>query len=521
MSERDGIDGASRRESVKSPPCFENARFIIWKGVYVTMASHSKSRRSFLTQAGGIGASLFVGALLSACSGGSASPTAAPTTAAAPAKAASSAAPAAAPTQQPAPAAAQASTQGKVELVAWAHWDQGIQWIIDAMKNYNFSNPNITIKKVVYPIQEVHAKMLAACVSGIGQPDIMRVEQGYMSTFLQGQPCFVDIKPLIGNKIKDVVVGSALDYWTWKGHVYGIGDEMNACAYAYRKTFLDEAKIQMPFNTWDDVRKQGLALKAAKPNTSIISWHDQNDGDFQTLLFAAGGLMFDSNGDFGGDNDIGRQILTMMHDMIHKDKTAVAAPVTGSQTWSSPIYWEVFRKDEVGTVAGPPWHIANLGQQTQIGPTQSGQWVIQKLPSGFGTNIPTATQGGTSMSIPGGSKYQDQAWSIIDFCNLTKAVLEDHNQRGILPTYIPALQDPSVQKKWDYYGGENTGALYLELSKEMPHIYQSPWAPQIHTAFQNDVITPYLQNANASASDLNNAFAKLKTDIARIKTQTQ
>lgn len=484
----------------------------------------SLSRRGLLRLAAGSAVGLAGSALLAACSSGSA-PAAAPTTGAAPAAAPTNTAAAqsqAQPTTQPAPQAAQSSTQGKIELVAWAHWDQGIQWIVDAMKDYNYSGPAVSIKKVVYPYDEVHAKMLAACVSGVGEPDIMRIEQGQMSKFLNGQPCFVDIKPLIGNKIKDIVVGSALDYWTWKGHVYGIGDEMNGCAYAFRKTFLDQNKVDTSkLDTWDNIRQQGLALASAKPGTAIISWHDQSDGDFQTLLFAAGGMMFDANGDFGGDNDIGRQILTMMHDMLHKDKIAIAAPVTGSQLWSSPVYWEAFRKDQVATVVGPPWHIGNLGQQTSIGPTQSGQWYIQKLPTGFGANKPTATQGGTSMSIPTGSKYQDQAWAVIDFANLTNAVLEDHNQRGILPTYIPALQDPSVQKKWDYYGGENTGALYLELAKAMPQIYQSPWAPQIHTAFQNDVITPYLQNANATASDLNTMFAKLKTDIATAKSQTQ
>jgi ABC-type glycerol-3-phosphate transport system substrate-binding protein len=170
-------------------------------------------------------------------------------------------------------------------------------------------------------------------------------------------------------------------------------------------------------------------------------------------------------------------------------------------------------------VVGPPWHIGNLGQDTQIGPSQSGQWQIQKLPTGFGANKPTATQGGTSMSIPTGSKHQDEAWSVIDFCNLTKAVLEDHNQRGILPTYIPALKDPSISKAWDYYGGQKTGELYLELSKDMPRIYQSPWAPQIHTAFQNIVLTPFLQNPNAGDKELNDSFAKLKTEIDRIKTQ--
>ncbi|HEX5414173.1 MAG TPA: extracellular solute-binding protein [Chloroflexota bacterium] len=492
------------------------------------MASTRRSRRFFLGQVGGVGATLVVGALLSACSGSSApaSPTAAAatssgTTSAAAPTATTAATTAASTAAQPAATAAP-SSKGKVELVAWAHWDQGIQWIIDAMKDYKFTDSNITIKKVVYPYDEVHAKMLAACVSGVGQPDIMRIEQGQMSKFLQGQPCFVDIKPLIGNKLNDVVQGSALGYWSWKGKVYGIGDEMNACAYAFRKAFLDQNKVDSTkLDSWDNIKAAGAALKEAKPGTSIIAWHDQSDGDFQTLLFGGGGQMFDENGEFGGDTDLGRKILTMMHDMLHKDKIAMAAPVTGSQTWSSPVYWEAFRKDQVATVIGPPWHIGNLGQDTAIGPTQSGQWYIQKLPTGFGANKPTATQGGTSMSIPTGSKYHDEAWSVIDFCNLTLAVLEDHNQRGILPTYIPALQDPSVQKKWDYYGGENTGALYLELAKEMPPIYQSPWAPQIHTAFQNDVITPYLQNPNATDADLNNMFAKLKTDIDKAKTQVQ
>jgi len=495
------------------------------------------SRRRLLGAGGGIAAGLFASALVAACSGGApAAPTAAPAAPAQPATPttapqsaaaaptpttaaqAAAAAPTVAPTAKPAPQAAVSSTKGPVELVAWAHWDQGIQWLIDAMKHNNFPDSNITIKKVVYPYDEVHAKMLAACVSGVGEPDIMRVEQGQMSKFLRGAPCFVDIKPLIGDKIKDIVLGSAVDYWSWEGKIYGIGDELNVCALALRKTFLDAAKVETTFDTWDGVRQQGLALKAAKPTTAIVSWHDQSDGDFQMLLNAAGQLMFDQNGDFGGDTDIGHSII-LMHDMIHKDKTAVAAPVTGNQTWSSPVYWEAFRKDEIATVVGPPWHIGNLGQQTAIGPTQSGQWYIQRMPAGFGANKKTATDGGTSCSIPTGSKYHDEAWSVIDFCNLTNAVLEDFNQRGIMVTYIPALNDPSVQKPWPFYGGESIGKTYADLATDMPRIYQSPWAAQIHTAFQNDVITPILQNPNAGEKDITDAFAKLKPEIARIKTQ--
>lgn len=491
------------------------------------------SRRSLLGTVGGIAASFVASGFIAACSSSPASPTAAPaapTTAPATAagaaaqptatqSTAASSAPTVAPTQQPAPQAAQSTAKQAVQLVAWAHWDQGIQVFIDAMKDYNFPDTSITIKKVVYPIKDVHAKMLAACVSGVGEPDMMRIEQGYMSQFLHGSPCFVDITPNIGNKIRDLVLGSAVDYWSWQGKIYGVGDELNACALAVRKSFLDKAKVATSFETWDDLVKQGLALKETDPNTSIISWHDQSDGDFQMLLDAAGGEMFDQNGDFGGMNDLGKSILMFMHDMLWKSKTAVAAPVSGSQTWSSPIYWESFRKDEIATVLGPPWHIGGLGQTTSIGPTQSGQWYIQAMPKGFGANKPTATDGGTSASIPLGSKNRDQTWSVIDFVFLTKAVLEDFKQRGVMVSYIPAMQDPAIQQAQPYYGGENTGKLYLDLSNSMPRIYPSPWAAQIHTAFQNIIITPYLQNQNAGPKDIDDGFAKLKDEIARVKAQ--
>src|SRR5947209_5362393 len=104
-----------------------------------------------------------------------------------------------------------------VVLEVWAHWDQGVDWMTNAMKNFNFPNTNITIKKVVYPIAEVHAKMLAAVSSGQGVPDIMRIEQGRFSPFIKGQTVgLLDLTDKIAPKKNDIIPGSAVDYWSWK-----------------------------------------------------------------------------------------------------------------------------------------------------------------------------------------------------------------------------------------------------------------------------------------------------------------
>lgn len=196
-------------------------------------------------------------------------------------------------------AAAGPSEDMEVIVEAWAHWEQGLGWIQNAMDNYGFSeeNPHITWNPVVAPFAEIHDKMLAACASGVGVPDVMRVEQGRMAAFFKGEEiCFIDLTERIGERMDDLVLGSAVDYWSWKGKVYGIGNEVNACSLAYRKGVFDEIGIETPFETWDDLMEAGVVLKEAK-DMAVISWHDLHDGDFQIMLFAAGGEMFDENGD--------------------------------------------------------------------------------------------------------------------------------------------------------------------------------------------------------------------------------
>lgn len=494
------------------------------------------SRRKFL----GLAAFALAAPIVAAC-GGAASPTAAPakpTEAPKPAAAKPTTAPAApAPTTAPAggapaatkpaagaaattaPAAAKPATGGNaVTIEVWAHWDQGVDWMTNAMKNYNFPHPNITIKKVVYPIAEAHAKMLAAISSGQGVPDIMRIEQGRFSPFIKGQTIgLTDLTDRIGARKNDLVLGSAVDYWSWKGKIYGIGNELNVVSLAYRKDMFDEVGAKTPFDSWKDFAEAGAVLKQKK-NVFATGWHDQAGGDFQNLTFASGGKWLDENGDFGGATDVGLEIISMFHEQIHKSKIATIAPVTGDNVWAPPIFWAAYKEDKIATTMGAPWHNGNMGRDVQIGPSQSGKWRLQRIPKGFGDNKATSTQGGTSVSIPAKAPHPDEAWQVIEFTHLTKAVLQDNEERGILVTYKPALADPKIKDKaWDFYGGQKTGELYIELAQDMPRIQQSPWRPEIEKAVVDIVLTPILGNASATKNDIKAAFDKMKAEIERIK----
>jgi arabinosaccharide transport system substrate-binding protein len=359
--------------------------------------------------------------------------------------------------------------------------------------------------------------MLAAISSGQGVPDIMRIEQGQFPPFIKGQVVgLLDITDRIASKKSDLVLGSAVDYWSWKGKVYGIGNELNVVTLAYRKDMFDDIGVKTPFDSWSDFREAGMVLKQKK-SVFATSWHDQSDGDFQNLTFASGGKYIDDNGDFAGGNDTGVDIVAMMHEQIHKDKIATIAPVTGDSTWAPPSFWAAYKEDKIASTMGAPWHNGNMGRDVQIGPTQNGKWRLQRVPKGFGDNKPTSTQGGTSVSIPARAPNQDAAWQVIEFTHLTKAVLQDNQERGILVTYKPALDDPSIKKAWDFYGGQKTGELMTELAQDMPRIQQSPWKPEIDKALRDIVTTPILANAGATKNDIKAAFDKMKSEIERIK----
>jgi arabinosaccharide transport system substrate-binding protein len=109
--------------------------------------------------------------------------------------------------------------------------------------------------------------------------------------------------------------------------------------------------------------------------------------------------------------------------------------------------------------------------------------------------------------------HPEEAWMIMEFTHLTEAVLQDFEERGILVSYKPALQNEKYKEPWPYYGGQVIGDLYLELADFMPRIYQSPWAPEFHTAFQNLVLAPVLQGQ----ADIDASFEALGPELERIK----
>ncbi len=369
---------------------------------------------------------------------------------------------------------------------------------------------DIKVNFRIFPYEQMHDKLLTALVSGKGAPDVADVEISRFSNFIKGDELpFVDLKDRIGDDINDVYKPAATDPWTWQGKIYGVGNELNTCVLAYRQDVMDQAGVQTPFETWDQVVEAGR--KISNDERKMFALHDLAFGDHYMLSQSAGTAYFDDQGDYIGDNEQSVAALQFLHDMVYDTGIAGIAPAVASDNWYPPQYRAAFKAERFVALFGPPWHLSFLFTDV---PDQSGKWRVQKLPSGLGEGLPTANFGGTGQCVTTQSQNVDVAYDLVRISNLTtEGVMADFRARTAYPAYKPAYEEPELQKPNEYFGGQKIGQIYSELAPGLPPFNQAPVWGQATEALVREAITPVMQDktdAQTGLSDLRETVEGMK-----------
>ena len=358
-------------------------------------------------------------------------------------------------------------------------------------KEFKSRHGDVTVNFRILPYEQMHDKLLTALVSGEGAPDVADIEISRFGQFIKGDRVpLLGLKNRIGDDINDIYKPAAVDPWSWKGEIYGVGNELNTVVMAYRRDILEQAGVKLPFETWDDVIAAGKEVSTGDKRMFAI--HDLSFGDHYMLMQEAGTAYFDANGNYNGDDPRSIEAMQFLHDLVYKHKVAAIAPAEADNNWAPPQYMAAFRAEKFIATWGPPWHLSYFIDQV---PDQSGKWDVQELPSGLGDSRPTANFGGTGQAITEQSGNPEASWDLIRAANLTKeGVLWDFEARTAYPAYRPAYEDPALAKPNEYFGGAKIGQLYSDIAPDLPSFRQSPVWPDTTEAIQRDVITPVMND---------------------------
>ncbi|HET7270436.1 MAG TPA: extracellular solute-binding protein [Rubrobacter sp.] len=377
-------------------------------------------------------------------------------------------------------------------------------------KAFTSKHGDVKVDFRILPYEQMHDKLLTALVSGEGAPDIADIEISRFGQFIKGDHVpLLGLKKRIGDDINDIYKPAAVDPWSWKGEIYGVGNELNTVVMAYRKDILEGAGVKLPFETWDDVIAAGK--KVSTGDRKMFAIHDLAFGDHYMLMQEAGTSYFDANGNYNGDDPRSIEAMQFLHDLVYKYEIAGLAPAEANNNWAPPQYMAAFRAERFIATWGPPWHLSYFIDQV---PDQEGNWTVQELPQGLGDSRPTANFGGTGQAITEQSGNPEASWDLIKAANLTKeGVLFDFKARTAYPAYKPAYDDPALAEPSDYFGGVKIGQVYSDIADDLPAFRQSPVWPDTTEALQRDVITPVMNDK----TDAKTALTKLKGTVEELQ----
>lgn len=409
-------------------------------------------------------------------------------------------------------AAAPADKQARPTLEMWAFSQTRTKWQQTAFEKYYSRGDGqgtridfggkFDVNFLVLPYGQMHDKLMITTQAGEGGPDVADVEISRYSQFIKGgQNAFLTLNDRIDQfgGTGQLYTGSATDPWSWQGAINGLGNELNACAMAYRYDLYEKYGIKTPINTYEEFASIGQKLQkdtngqAYLLDIDITSW-----GYWWIMTLQRGGGFFDAKGLPEWQQEQGVGVMRYLQDALDKSTWAMVAPAGPSRN-------AAFINGEILTLLGPSWNIAGFPQQNLA--QTKGKWMVQPMPTWQSApSAPTATWGGTGVSIPKTAGHVDMAAEWVLWEHFTPAaVLIDYQVRQVWPTLKKAWSAPELTAPVAWFNDQKVGPIIQGVADKIPKWYNSPFWPEGTDAMTRLGLTPSLQGNKDPAVALKDA----------------
>jgi arabinosaccharide transport system substrate-binding protein len=338
----------------------------------------------------------------------------------------------------------------------------------------------VDIKLVDHP--SLLNRLMAAFVRGSGAPDASEIEITGIGRFFKGEPEEVPFEDLerLGAQYGDEgwierIVEARFAPWSYKGHVFGIPQDLHPVVLMYRQDLLAEAgypDFPAAARTWEDFAR--IARQVSRPKEVdpehpryAIGLHNKDFWQFWQLLHQRGVSVYDRERRPTVNSPEAIGVLELIQGMF-RDK--VAWPIR-----DLPTLWSAIKRDEILTFLAADWFIGFLRNNV---PGQVGKWRAMPMPAWEEGGIRVSTHGGTTTVIPKQGKNKRMAWELTKFfyLNSHEAVSRALKTR-VMPAMHESYEDPRLlEDRFGYLGGQRLGLLFAELKDDVPAVYlHSSW----------------------------------------------
>ena len=302
---------------------------------------------------------------------------------------------------------------------------------------------------------------LLAGDDAVNLPDVVQLELGTAVTLLDRPADEIGLLPLDGfldnENLREKFLPQRLAAWQRDGVTYGLPVDVHPVAIAYRIDLWTEAGLDpREATTWPQLadlaeRYATHWTKAGHPERTALEFA-RTASDHLTLLLQQQQLNYGT----AIDDPHVASTVRFAADLLAR---GLARPTSaGHARWARD-----FAAGDVGMLWMPDWRVAYL---ELAAPELAGKVALMPLPRFESDDAPTASWGGTMLSIPATVEDPEAAWALAKFVAIDPASLAGRRRvTAILPAILDAWEQPAAPS--DFWA-EPPVVTYARLAPLLP-----------------------------------------------------
>jgi arabinosaccharide transport system substrate-binding protein len=394
--------------------------------------------------------------------------------------------------------------------------------------DWNRSHPGESVDMQVLDTMALERRMLSGFQAGTPVADLIEVERALVGRVFAG-PLeaigFADLAPLLDREgLLEKINPPSFSPWTSRGRIFGLPHDVHPVLLAYRSDLVEEADIDLSgVETWADFIEALRPLMAdnglpGHPDRYLLNlWHTQGDV-LEALLLQAGGGLFNAHDeiDLLQEPNV-RTLATIATWLGGPGRIAVDAPrfsAAGNQL--------VLDGTVLATIM-PDWL---AGSWIKDLPSLSGRVKLMPLPAWQPGGRRTSVMGGTMLGITRASTHFETAWNFARELYLSTRLAEDlFRENHIISPVVAHWELPFYHQPTPFFGGQHSGALYIEAAPSVPRRSSSPFNAMALQELCNVVRDLHHEAQKQAVADLSTlepqARELLERAQARIRRQVE
>jgi ABC-type glycerol-3-phosphate transport system substrate-binding protein len=355
-----------------------------------------------------------------------------------------------------------------------------------------------------------------ALSAGEGGCDVCNIEVKDFGQFVNSG-ALLDLTDRV-EPFRDLIPEDAWQYVTGSdGRVYGVPVDVGPVVMYYRRDVFELAglpsdpdSVSEMVSTWDSYLE---VCQTIKENTGLLCFpNSRADNDariYEMILWSQGLGYYDADGALAVNSPENVAALELMGRFWENDL------VSDASSWTNEWYAGFSSFDQpVASIVIAGW--MELFLPTWIAPDTAGLWGVARMPGGAEDSPRAALDGGSALFIPAHTPNADAAWSFIENTILADDVMlafrTDPTRGGVLPAITSVYADPSMVRPLEFFGGQNTTALYLEVYQDVPGV--RIWG-QHYTAI-NDTVSAAIQRFALGEATAQQALDAAQSELAAV-----